>query len=123
MSLLSAKAIKAISTVAAKAGIDKEYAGTLMTEAHAELAKAGFEVPQGVAIHFVDGDIPDSTDTDIYLNIVDLNSLADIELDEEKMAKVAGGASCQSTSSTVFSVPSCLSCSTTASSAYCGDVS
>jgi hypothetical protein len=115
MSALSAKAIKAVSQVAARANSDAGYAESLTANPHAELAKAGFDVPSGLNIHFVSGAAPESTDTDVYLNLLDLNSIGDLELNEEKMAKVAGGGSCQSTASTALTIPSCLSSSSTAS--------
>lgn len=116
MSALSAKAIKAISQVSAKANTDSAYAELLTANAHAELAKAGFEVPPGINIHFVNGAAPESTESDIYLNLLDLNTIGDLELDEEKMAKVAGGGSCQSSASTLLTIPSSISSQSTASS-------
>lgn len=113
----SIRDIQAISKLTARAFNDASYARKLMANPDEELRKMGVAVPDGMRIHFVrqGADAPQSSETDIYLRIMDLNLLGELELDEEKMAKVAGGGSCRSTASTALTIPSCVSSQSTAS--------
>ncbi len=121
MSLSSAQAAKTISKVVALANTDSAFKSSLLSNPNAALSSHGLSLPAGVKLHFVDAgaSVPKSTASDVYLQLGSLDRIGDVELNEEALTKVAGGGSCQSTASTCFCIPSCLTCASTASS-KCG---
>lgn len=108
---------KLIQKAIALASTDSSYKSSLLSNSAAALEKVGFTVPEGVTIHFVeDGkSLPNTTPTDIYLPIDQVGSNVTLDLDEESLQAVAAGGSCSTTASTAFTVPSCLSSASSAS--------
>lgn len=121
MSIQSAQAAKAISKVVALANTDAAFKSSLLSNPGAALSSHGLKLPAGVNVHFLEAgaSVPVSTATDVYLQLGPLDRIGNVELHEEALAKVAGGGSCMSTASTCLTVPSCVTCVSTAST-KCG---
>lgn len=117
MSIASAVAAKTIAKAVALANTDAGFKSQLLSNPSAALASHGLDVPAGINLHFVDAgaSVPASTASDLYLQLGSLDRLGDVELNEEALASVAGGGSCQSTASTALTIPSCVSSASSAS--------
>lgn len=118
MSLTSAQAAKVISKVVALANTDSAFKSSLLADPAAALSNHGLSLPAGLNLHFVEAgaSLPASTATDVYLQLGSLDRIGDVELNEEALAKVAGGGgSTHSTNSTSYTIASCVTCSATGS--------
>jgi hypothetical protein len=103
---------KIIAKAVALANTDADFKAALLSNPADALAQHGFTAPEGINIHFVDegAAVPAATSTDVYLQLGKLGSTAMVELDEQALASVAAGGTCDNTASTAFTVPSCVSC-------------
>jgi len=113
------QAVKIISEVTAKAQANAQFASEYISNPKKVLTDAGLQIPDELNIHVIAGspsnsDIPNSTNTDVYLVLPQVQE----EIKDESLA-TAASASCQSTSSTCFCIPSCASCASTASTNSC----
>ncbi|SFN02944.1 hypothetical protein SAMN05421594_0479 [Chryseobacterium oleae] len=113
------QAVRVISEVTAKAQANPDFAREYVNNPNGVLSDAGMEIPEGMKIHVIVGspansEIPNSTSTDVYLLLPQVNE----EIKDESLA-TAAAASCQSTSSTCVTVPSCVSCVSSASTNSC----
>ncbi|MBN9398706.1 MAG: hypothetical protein J0I17_00885 ['Candidatus Kapabacteria' thiocyanatum] len=118
MSLVSsAKAVKIISKVVARANTDPTFKASLLSDPSAALSNQGLSIPPGIAVHFVDAGapIPKSTASDVYLQLGSLDRIGDVELNEEAFTKAASGGSCHGSASTMMSAAACISSASTAS--------
>lgn len=108
---------KTLAKAVALANTDADFKAALLSNPADALAQHGFTAPEGVNIHFVDegADVPAGTSTDVYLQLGKLSGTATIELDEEALANIAAGGSCQTTAGTAVTVPSCVSTFSSAS--------
>jgi len=106
-----------LAKAVALANTDESFKASLLANPAEALAQHGFTAPEGVNIHFVnEGDaVPASSSTDVYLQLGQVGATATVELDEEALAAVAGGGSCSTTASTAMTIPSCVSCMSSAS--------
>ena len=112
-------AVGIISQVTAKAQADPGYRAHYLGNPTQTLREAGLDLPEGVQVHVVTGNpstsqIPVSTPSDIYLLLPTVKE----EVKDESLA-TAASASCTSTSSTCFCIPSTVSCASTASTNSC----
>jgi len=108
-----------ISDVTATAQADAAYRSRYLADPKAVLREAGLEVPESVTVHVIEGTpansaIPNATATDVYLVL----PAAEEVLQDESLA-IAAHASCKTTASTCFTIPSCASCVSSASSKSC----
>ena len=108
---------KVIAKAVALANTDPDFKAALLSNPADALAQHGFTAPEGINIHFVDegAAVPVATSTDVYLQLGKVGSTATVELDEQALATVAAGGSCQTTASTAFTIPSTASCFSSAS--------
>jgi hypothetical protein len=108
-----------INDVTAKAQANASYKEAYLSNPNQVLKDAGLEIPAGITVHVIAGNpansaIPNSTSSDVYLVYPEV----DESIKDESLA-TAASASCQSTSSTCFCIPSCISCASTASTNSC----
>jgi len=110
---------KVIAKAVALANTDADFKAALLSNPADALAQHGFTAPEGINIHFVDegAAVPAATSTDVYLQLGKVGSTATIELDEQALATVAAGGSCDTTMSTLLTIPSTISCTSSKSSA------
>ena len=108
-----------ISRVTAKAQADDNYKTQYVGNPTQTLKEAGLDVPNGVRFHVITGtvsasEVPPSTASDIYLLFPTVKE----RVEDESLA-TAASASCQSTSSTCLTIPSCISSASSASTNSC----
>jgi hypothetical protein len=106
-----------ISKVTAKAQADKDFRSRYVANPNAVLKENGLQIPAGIRFHVSEGmpsELPPSTATDVYLVVPQTEET----IRDERLGARAS-ASCESTSSTCFTIPSCLSCVSTASTNSC----
>lgn len=103
----------------ALANTDADFKAALLSDPAAALGQHGFTAPAGVNIHFVDegASVPAASSTDVYLQLGKVGGTATVELDEQALANVAAGGSCDTTSSTAATIPSTISSVSSKSSA------
>ena len=109
--------VRIISSVTAKAQADESFRQQYIENPNHVLTQHGLQIPSGVDFHVIEGlpsDMPDSTPTDIYLIVPQVE-----EVVQDESLATAAAASCQSTASTCFTVPSCVSCASSASTQSC----
>ncbi len=118
MSQSAAEVSKIVGQVTAKAQADATFRQQYLDNPSAVLAQSGLDVPGGVTVHVIEGDgtgnMPTSSASDVYLL---LPTVEEVVQDESLAA--TDTASCQSTASTCFTVPSCASCVSSASTNSC----
>lgn len=110
---------RSLAKAVALANTDADFKAALLANPADALAQHGFTAPEGINIHFVDegADVPVVTSTDVYLQLGKVGSTATIELDEQALANVAAGGSCETTASTALTIPSTISCVSSKSTA------
>lgn len=103
--------------VAAQAMADKAFRERLAGNPGAILREKGLEIPAGVAVKAVSNyeQIPPPQETPNVLHVLIPSDDPHGELSEEELSAMAGGGTCQSTASTAFCIPSCVSSVSTAS--------
>jgi hypothetical protein len=116
---MSNNPVSIINDVTAKAQANASYKEAYLSNPNQVLKDAGLEIPDGVTVHVIAGNpsnssIPNSTSSDVYLVYPEV----DESIKDESLA-TAAAASCQSTASSCFCLPSCLSSSSTASTNSC----
>ncbi len=107
------EAQRIIGQVSAQALTDEAYRTRLQGDPKAVLAESGLELPVGLEVKIYSQFDAIPAGEPNTLNLV-VGAHAD-QLSHEELSAVAGGASCQSTSSTQMCVPSCISSATSAS--------
>lgn len=115
----SAKFVRGIARAMAQASIDSVYRDQLLDDATTTLRESGVHIPDGIRVNVV-ADASQHVTADPHTVVLDLKShmnIGDISLNEEALASVAGGGSCQSTASTAYTVASCVSSTSSASTA------
>ena len=109
------EAQRIIGQVSAQALQDAEYRARLQEDAKGVLAESGLELPGNVNVvvlsQFEDVEASHKDPNTMYLVV---GATGD-QLSHEELSAVAGGGSCQSTSSTALTIPSCVSSASTAS--------
>lgn len=118
MSQSAAEVSKIVYDITAKAQADEAFRARYLSDPAAVLAEAGLTVPSGVNVHVVEGaagSAPASTASDVYLLLPTVSEV----VQDESLDEAGGSASCQSTASTCFTVPSCASSASTASTNSC----
>ncbi len=108
---------KTLAKAIALANSDDSFKAALLANPADALAQHGFTAPDGVNVHIIEegAAVPASSNTDIYLQLGKVGSTATVELSEEALAAVAGGGSCSTTAGTALTIPSCVSCASSAS--------
>ncbi len=118
MSQSAAEVSQIVGEVTARAQADSEFRKAYLAAPGKVLAEVGLEVPNNVNVHVIEGDgtgkMPTSSASDVYLL---LPTVEEVVQDESLAATES--ASCQSTASTCFTVPSCASCVSSASTNSC----
>jgi hypothetical protein len=102
---------RSLAKAVALANTDADFKAALLANPADALAQHGFTAPEGINIHFVD------EGADVYLQLGKVGSTATIELDEQALANVAAGGSCETTASTALTIPSTISCVSSKSTA------
>lgn len=109
------EAQRIIGQVSAQALQDADFRASLQGDAKSVLTEAGLEIPENVNVQVLSQfeDVPAGhrDPNTMYLVV----GAAGDQLSHEELSAVAGGGSCQSTSSTALTIPSCVSCVSTAS--------
>jgi hypothetical protein len=107
------EAQRIIGQVSAQALHDEAYRTRLQGEPKAVLAESGFELPESIDVKILSqfDEIPAGDASTLYLVV---GAHAD-QLSHEELSAVAGGGTCQATSSTMICLPSCVSSATCAS--------
>jgi hypothetical protein len=115
------EAQKIMGEVASQALSDKAFRERLAANPGAILKERGLEIPAGVTVKAVRNydSFPPPQESPNVLHVVIPTEDPHSELSEEELSAVAGGGTCQSTASTLFTIPSCASCVSTAST-KCG---
>jgi hypothetical protein len=103
--------------VASQAMSDKGFRERLAANPASVLREKGLELPAGVTVKAVSNyeQIPPPQETPNVLHVLIPSEDPHGELSQEELSAVAGGGTCQSTASTAFTIPSCLSSASTAS--------
>lgn len=108
-----------IGQVSAQALQDADFRSKLEADPKGVLASHGLNLPADLNVKVLSqfDSVPAVADDPKTLYLM-VGATGD-QLSHEELSAVAGGGSCQSTASTMFCIPSCLSCSSTAST-ECG---
>jgi len=113
--------VKIINNVTAKAQADPTYRAQYVSDPHGTLSSAGLKIPPGLQFKVIEGlphpsDIPDNTKNLVHLVL----PIVDERIaDDSSSLKAAASGSCTGTASTFFTIPSCISCASTASTNSC----
>ncbi len=107
------EAQRIIGQVSAQALTDEAYRTRLQGDPKGVLAESGLELPADLNVKVLSqfDQIPAGEANTLHLVV---GAHAD-QLSHEELSAVAGGGTCQSTASTAFCVPSCVSSASTAS--------
>jgi hypothetical protein len=107
------EAQRIIGQVSAQALQDEAYRTRLQGDPKAVLSESGLDLPEGIDVKVLSQfeEIPAGDASTLYLVV---GATGD-QLSHEELSAVAGGGSCQSTSSTALTIPSCVSSASTAS--------
>lgn len=109
------EAQRVIGQVTAQALTDADFRSRLEKQPKEILADNGLDLPASMSVQVLSqfDDVPASHKDPNVLYLV-VGATGD-QLSHEELSAVAGGGSCQSTASTAFTVPSCVSSASTAS--------
>jgi hypothetical protein len=113
--------VKIINNVTAKAQADPNYRREYVSDPNATLSSAGLKIPPGLKFKVIEGlprpdQIPDNTKNLVHLVL----PIVDERIaDDSSSMKAAASGSCTGTASTFFTIPSCVSCASTASTNSC----
>src|SRR5690554_2502654 len=101
------EAQRIIGQVSAQALTDEAYRTRLQGDPKGVLAESGLELPEGMDVKILSqfDAIPAGEPNTLHLVV---GATGD-QLSHEELSAVAGGGSCQSTTSTALTIPSCVS--------------
>jgi hypothetical protein len=119
MNQTQADVVKIVGNVTARAQADPGFRDRYVSDPRGTLAEAGLQLPPDLQFKVIVGatqfdQIPENTQQLVHLVLPVVRE----SVQDESLA-TAASASCQSTASTCFCIPSCASCASTASTKSC----